>query len=154
MNKVKKIFGYAAYFVIAIGLFVAISAIFALFDCGTAWDLLKENKATAPAYALPTLIAYRIIIYTIPSIIFFLFKLIVMKIQLKKALVDAFNIQFASYAIAGALWKLAGMDYYWNTNLFDVMDSFILLAGLALSFGAKITVFSKTFEEKTNDSKQ
>ena len=142
---IKKYYRNILYFIYYAAFFAFVSCVFVINDCGSAWELLKENRTTAPNYALLTLILYRITIYSLPALLVFIFKVTIIKVRYKKAVIDSFNMQFISYSIVAALWKLAGMDYYFGADLFNAMDSFILLVGLVLSITAKVST-SKPYE--------
>ena len=137
MTKKDKIFSCVVYPIIVIALFLTISAFFTIRDCGTAWELLRENKETAPSFALPTLIAYRFLIYFIPALVIFVIEIIRHKNKVLKRIVLAFNVQFITYAFIMSLTKITGLDYYCNLNIFDSMDAYILLAGLGISIATK-----------------
>ena len=151
--KFKKLLFLFFHFLFAIACYVGISAIFAAFDCGTSRELLQQDKTTAPSYALQSLIAYRFCIYLIPAVLLFLFKRVVQKKDFKKSIVSAFNTQFISYAIIAAVWKMCGQDFYWGVVLFEAMDSFVLLVGLALTLSLNIS-FAKFFEESEENKEK
>ena len=118
-------------------LFAMISVLFTINDCGTAWELLKVDSNTAPSYAWPTLIAYRILIYTAPALVVFIIEIIRNKKFVSNRIAYSFNVQFITYAFVLAIVKLIALDYLKNIKIFDSMDSFILLAGLGVSLATK-----------------
>lgn len=94
---------------------------------GSAWEMWKENGKYIPL--IVSLSLYRISEYTLPAII--------IKFAFKKLWREAFNYQFASYALINAIVFLLGLDYAFSIELFSSADSFIVIIGFVVSILAK-----------------
>lgn len=69
---------------------------------------------------------YRILEYVAPAII--------LKITFKKPWAEAFNYQFACYALINAVVFLFGLDYAFDIELFSSSDNFIIIIGYYFYF--------------------
>lgn len=114
---------------------VIIVVIFACFDFGLKWDSLKEGNYYISAHI--TLILFRILLYTLPAIIgYFILKAIKKTDTFKKKtliLVDCFNIQFFTFSLVLGIYELLALDYIFNLDILDKMDSFIFIVGFIVS---------------------
>jgi len=111
-------------------LFALTTLVFALFDAGLNWENLATNYVFIDWLSL---IFYRLLIYIFLALIF---AVIIFKragIGYKETLKEVFICQFTVYAIIKVVWELFSLNYLWSTEIFDNLDSFIILAGLLLS---------------------
>lgn len=130
-------------------IYVIILIVFSALGLGSAWETWKDNGQYLPL--LTSLSLYRILEYTIPAII--------LKVVLKKLWREAFNYQFACYALLNAIVFLLGLDYALEIELFSSSDSFIIIIGYIMSLAAKenvsventvnITLNDNTIESKS-----
>lgn len=132
MNKTKFLLNMFGVLII----FIVITGVFAFFDFGKDWSSLGESFFW-DSYGL--LILYRFCIYFIPGIVLW-------KINSKYglSLVDTFEIQFAAYSTVKIVWEFFALDYIWSTEIFDKLDTAIVLIGLLLSIIYKNRVNLKT----------
>ena len=115
--------------IIVFGVFSIIVLGFAVFDQGLAWENLNSNFLWFPYI---TLIIYRIAIYSVPGlVIYFISK--IKKFKLNVTIIRSFEIQFITYAVVKLVWEFFALDFLWSTDLFEQMDSSIVLVGLLLS---------------------
>ncbi|MDX9691479.1 MAG: DUF1643 domain-containing protein [Acholeplasmataceae bacterium] len=77
-------------------------------------------------------ILFRFLIYFMPAIVVWLFIKIKIK-RLKFDIVESFKYQFILFTFLKASWVFSGMDYITSIGLFDLMDSFVIVAGLFLT---------------------
>lgn len=83
------------------------------------------------------IVSFRLLVYFFPAIIvWIIWKLFSRKS--KMPIVEAFKCQFILFTFLKSIWVFSGMDYITSVGLFDVMDSFIIVAGLLLTL-----IFSK-----------
>lgn len=119
--------------------------IVAIFFCIFAWfkldDFFDNTILELWSTGQLVVVAFRLLIYFFPAI----FAWLAWKLFSKKGkltLVESFKNQFILFTFLKSLWVFSGMDYITSVGLFDVMDSFIIVAGLLLSliFGQKSSV--------------
>lgn len=109
--------------------FFILSVIFALFDSGLLWEQLDESYLFSSHMLL---IAYRILIYTLPALSLLLInKLSIFKAKL--TVIDSFTIQFVAFASVKIVWEFLALDYLWSTTLFERMDTSIVIVSLLLT---------------------
>ena len=111
-------------------IYVIILITFGVLGAGSAWEMWKESEEYFPL--LLSLSIYRILEYVAPAII--------LKITFKKPWAEAFNYQFACYALINAVVFLFGLDYAFDIELFSSSDSFIIIIGYIISLVAKNNV--------------
>lgn len=97
---------------------------------GSFWEIWKVNGQYIPL--IVSLSLYRITEYTLPAII--------IKFAFKKMWREAFNYQFACYALLNAGAFLLGLDYAFGIELFSSADSFIIIIGYIISLAVKENV--------------
>ena len=100
---------------------------FSVLGLGSAWEIWKKNGQYLPL--LTSLSLYRILEYTVPALI--------IKLVLKKLWREAFNYQFACYALLNAIVFLLGLDYALEIELFSSAESFIIIIGYIMSLATK-----------------
>lgn len=118
-----------AFGIVVFGVFSIIVLIFAAFDQGIAWENLGSDFQWVPYI---TLITYRIAIYSIPGLIVFILSKI-KKFRVKYSIIKSYEIQFITYAVLKLAWEFFALDFLWSTDLFEQMDTAIVLVGLLLS---------------------
>ena len=108
-------------------IYTILIVIFSILDLGSAWEIWKKNGQYWPL--LTSLSLYRILEYTVPALI--------IKLVLKKLWREAFNYQFACYALLNAIVFLLGLDYALEIELFSSAESFIIIIGYIMSLATK-----------------
>ena len=108
-------------------IYTILIVIFSILGLGSAWEIWKKNGQYLPL--LTSLSLYRILEYTVPALI--------IKLVLKKLWREAFNYQFACYALLNAIVFLLGLDYALEIELFSSAESFIIIIGYIMSLATK-----------------
>jgi len=105
---------------------------FVIYACLKLDDLFDESILALWSSGQLVIVSFRVLIYFFPAIIvWIIWKLFCKKTKLP--LVESFKYQFILFTFFKALWVFSGMDYITSVGLFDVMDSFIIVAGLLLT---------------------
>lgn len=124
-------------------LYIAIAAIlvvlFALADLGLLWDELKNGSNSTWAHI--SLIMFRVLLYGLPAFIGYLIWKRRNKPQSRNSkwalLIDCYNIQFFVFSLILAIYELLALDYRFNLDILDKIDSFIFIAGFIVSIFIK-----------------
>lgn len=119
--------------IFSILLFALITLGFALADSGIGWEQLDDNFSWG-SYIL--LITYRFLIYFIPGLLLWLINKLKC-FKLKGNIVEFYTIQFVSYTVVKLIWEFFALDYILSTEIFNRIDTSIVIVALFLSLVLK-----------------